>query len=219
MKSLTRKAVPAALGIALGSVAASSALAEGWYIGAGAGVSSMDNFDTSAGELEGLFGAFGVDTDINSVDSDDSDTGLKIFGGYEVNEFFALEAFYTDLGEFTVNFAGTIDGGEGAEPFTAELGVETTGFGVLAVIDYPLGANFSILGKVGGISWDSDVNFSIVNDGPSGASSAGDDGTDFAWGGGLRYQVTEQLAIDVQYESFDVLETTDLISANVSWSL
>jgi OOP family OmpA-OmpF porin len=220
MNTLRRKALPAAISLALG-VATPAHAAAGWYAGLGAGVSSADELSSlSGGDLELALIDSGIAASIGSFSADDSDTGWRVFGGYGFNDYFAVEGFYTDLGSFDSTFSGTVeDGGEGGPlALDGSVSFEAQGFGIFGVLMYPLGAGFSVLGKAGGIHWDADVPIAVVVDGSGASGSVGDDGTDFAWGGGLKYQITEQLAVDVQYESFDVFDTdVELISGNLSW--
>lgn len=218
MHGFTKKALPAAIGLALAAAAPAQAAA-GWYAGVGAGSSSLDDFDSASGaglvvEEDGLTVA------VDGISTDDSDTGWRLFGGFRFNDYFALEGFWTDLGSFDASFSGTVDdGGEGGPVgFSGSASLEAQGWGIFAVGSYPVGAGFSLVGKAGGIHWDADVPVAIVIDGLGTSGSVGDDGTDFAWGGGLRYQVTDHIAVDVLYESFDVFDTDiELVSGNVAW--
>ncbi len=101
--------------------------AEG-YIGAGAGLTTVDVCD----DLNGL----GLSS------CDDEDTGLKIFGGYKFNQNFAVEGMWADLGETSATGPG------------GTATVEVDGFGVAAVGIIPLNEQFGIFGKVGAYMWD-----------------------------------------------------------------
>jgi len=101
--------------------------AAGGYIGAGAGITTVDVCD---------------DISFPGVTCDDEDTGLKIFGGFKANENFAIEALWADLGEVSATGPGG----------TASISVD--GFGIAAVGIIPLGERFGIFGKVGAFMWD-----------------------------------------------------------------
>jgi len=198
--------------------AAGGAQAAGWYIGIGAGVSGMDDLDSLSGaDLESALGDSGFSATVSGFDTDDSDTGYRVFGGYRFNDYFAFEAFYTDLGSFDVSFAGTVDDGSGPVDFSGGASAEVQGFGVYGVFSYPLWAGFDVMGKVGGIHWRSDMPISVTTGSSTVSDSIGDDGSDFAWGGGLVYHITDRLDVDLQYERFTLLEDVDLVSANVIW--
>src|SRR5947207_1150324 len=92
----------------------------------------------------------------------DTDTGVKIFGGYQFNRFAAFEFGYTDLGEARAHFAGF-----GTQRIGA-TGVEFTGIGML-----PLDRHFSFLGRVGVFAWNQ--NF---HDGTGTVGSSSSSGSD-----------------------------------------
>ena len=97
--------------VALAAIASPLAWAEesGWYLGGNYGQSQADIDDERI--TAALLNA-GV-TSVSIVD-DDSDTGFKLFGGYQFNRSFALEAGFFDLGKFgfvaTTTPAGTLTG-------------------------------------------------------------------------------------------------------------
>ena len=63
-----------------------------WYLGAGLGKARFD-FDTSAG--------IGI--------SDKNDNGYRLFGGYDINRPFSVEAFYAELGTAKLSPSGEVD--------------------------------------------------------------------------------------------------------------
>src|SRR6202050_5701527 len=82
----------------LAVTAGSSALADddsGWYIGANAGQSRAKIDDVRI--IDGL-AAQGIAT--TALKDDDRTLGYKVFGGYEFNQYLALESGYFDLGKF-----------------------------------------------------------------------------------------------------------------------
>lgn len=75
--------------------------------------------------------------------NDDSGTGYKLFGGYQLHRNFAVEGGYFDLGRFgftsTTSPAGTLDGR-----------IKLRGVNLDLVGRLPLGDRFSLLAKIGG---------------------------------------------------------------------
>lgn len=104
------------------------AFAQGGYIGAGVGLTTMDICD----DLGGL----------GFTNCDDEDTGIKIFGGYKFNPNFGVEASWVDLGEVSVAGPG------------GSASVAVDGFGLAAVGMIPLNERFGVFGKVGLYMWD-----------------------------------------------------------------
>ncbi|HEX7043747.1 MAG TPA: outer membrane beta-barrel protein [Burkholderiales bacterium] len=109
---------------------------------------------------------------------DDSDTGWKVFGGYSFNELLAVEVGYVDFGEFSA----------------ATGSWEATGINVSALGTWPLGSEFSLLGKVGANRWDAERRL--------GATSGDDTGTDILYGVGLQYDFTDQIGGRFEWERF-----------------
>jgi OOP family OmpA-OmpF porin len=221
MKRVSSRALPVAVGLALGGAGGPAGAAAGWYVGVGGGMTSADEFDEATrGVFEAALIEAGLDTTLGPLDADD-DVGVRVFGGFQFNDYFALEGYYVDLGDFEVSVTGpaVVEGGEGGEvSVRGDIGFEAQGFGVFGVLTYPVGAGFSLLGKAGGIHWDTEVPTTINAAGEVTSTSTGDDGTGFAWGGGLRYRLTEHLAVDAQYEVYTTSEDVELLSGNVIWS-
>src|SRR5262245_16219151 len=90
---MLKKTIVATL-IALASTA--SMAAEGFYAGVGFGQTKVD-LDKEADALRNDLVAGGATA--FTVSTDDTDTGFKIFGGYEVNQHFAVEAGFANLGK------------------------------------------------------------------------------------------------------------------------
>src|SRR5665647_3765154 len=92
--------------IALAVLASSFAMADdsGWYAGANVGRSSakIDDARISSGFTSA------------TITDDDRSSGYKIFGGYQFNQYFAVEGGYFDLGNFgfhaTTVPTGTLSG-------------------------------------------------------------------------------------------------------------
>ncbi len=114
----------AALALTAGTVAQAD-VQPGFYAGVGIGQSTID---------VGL--------------SDDSDTSFKVFGGYSINEHFAVELAYVD--------GGSVDERQG--PSSVE--VEVTGLTAVAVGRLPVNDMFAVYGKLGLASYDVELTFS-----------------------------------------------------------
>jgi len=134
-------------------------------------------------------------------DFSENDAGYKIFLGYNFGIIplidLAVEGSYVDFGKPS----GTAVDGSNVE---IDL-VGWDAFGLAALTFGP----FSVFGKMGVLSWDSDVNFS--------GSSGSDSGSDPAYGVGAKF-ILGGLALRAEYEYFDVNELDDLymVSAGLS---
>ena len=82
------------------------------------------------------------DFDCSGMDScDDSDTGMKIYGGYKTASGFGVEGFYANLGE------AKAESTEFGVPFSAKI--ESRAIGVAATYTADLGTNFQFAGRLG----------------------------------------------------------------------
>jgi len=124
---------------------------------------------------------------ISAPDScSDTDTGVKVFGGYQFNRFAAFEFGYTDLGEARAHFSGL-----GNERLRAS-GIEFTGIGML-----PLDRHFSLLGRVGVFAWRQDFH-----DGTGIVGSSSSSGSDLTYGLGMKYDFTRNTAVRFEWQRY-----------------
>jgi len=98
---------------------------EGWYLGAGIGYShnKVENLD--------FFG---------DRDQKNSATGLKLYGGYQFDNIWAVEFEYVDFGKYT------------NKSTTDEFSISSSGIGVSGVGNLPLSDEFSVFGKLGALT-------------------------------------------------------------------
>ena len=147
----------------LSAVAGAAQADNGFYVGGGGGQSFVD---------EGAY--------------DDEDTAFSLFGGYELNRYFAVEGGYADFGEIEPN-AGTA--------------LEADTFHLTAVGTFPVNDVFSLYAKAGAHRWDADTSLSILG---------GDDtGTDPTYGIGGQYRFNDRFALRAEVSRFE-LEDTDV---------
>lgn len=195
---LARKKLASASGrlslIALAALASSFAIADdsGWYAGANVGRSSATiddariRSDLSAKNLT-----------MTSITDDDRSTGYKIFGGYQYNNYLAVEAGYFDLGNFGFN-ATTVPAG------TLNGKIKLKGLNMDLVGTLPITEKFSVLGRIG-------VNYAHANDSfvGTGAVNVLDPNpskrdTNLKVGLGLQYAFTPALAMRAEVERYRI---------------
>jgi outer membrane immunogenic protein len=132
----------------------------------------------------------------------EDDGGYKIFIGYNFGVIplvdLAVEGSYVDFG----NPSSTLPGGEFLE-------VDLTGWDAFGLAALTFGP-FSVFGKMGLISWDSDVTLGNI---PIGSNSD----TDPAYGLGAKL-ILGSLALRAEYEYFDIGDFSDVYMASVGLS-
>ena len=122
---------------------------------------------------------------IPGVSCENKDTSFKVFGGARVNKNFAVEGAYIDFGELVAK--------DSFDAFTAEV----SGFSLSALGIIPASDSVDIYGKVGMLFWDLTLALSGTFNG-----SYSESGSDFAFGFGANFDVTETLAIRAEFEKF-----------------
>jgi len=163
---------------------ASAANATGFYVGGSLG---QTNSDASS---------IGIESSTN-VSVDESDSGFKVFGGYNFMKFFQVEAAYVDVS------------GPGAEitsPVSASVSTSANGFAFQAMGVLPLGLKFQLFADYGLFMWDGDMTVSSAS---FGSGSASTDGTDPKYGVGFGWNVIPKGQIRVEAERY-TLEDLDL---------
>lgn len=132
---------------------------------------------------------------------DDSDTGIKIYGGFKYSENLGVEIFFADFGEPTTNISGF------------NVSTQISGLGVDVVGYVPLGGGGSLFGKFGLFTWDEDytVNGIVVFT---------DNGADITYGLGYQFDFSPTASVRVEYEFFPVSDVAgdidvDMISVGI----
>jgi OOP family OmpA-OmpF porin len=163
-----------------------------WYFGADIGRSKAKIDDNS------IANALSVDgSSSTSIYNRDLDTGFKVFGGYQFNDYFAIEGGYFDLGKFGYNAttvpAGTLNG----DSSIRGLNVDVIGF-------LPLTEDFSAFGRIGANYSEAKDNFNstgligVTNPDPSKKD------VNYKFGVGLQYRITHALATRLEIERYRV---------------
>jgi OOP family OmpA-OmpF porin len=183
----------------------------GWYGGVSVGQSraSIDDERIARG-----LAASGLATSSIDDQNKGTDTGYKLFGGYQFNRNIALEGGYFDLGKFGFKAitvpAGTLSG---------EMKVKGLNLDLVGTL--PFTEKFSAFGRVGATYAEAEDSFS-----GTGAVSVLDpnpkkqDGN-YKYGLGLQYDFTQKIAMRVEAERYRINDAVgnmgdvDLISVGL----
>lgn len=130
--------------------------------------------------------SFYVGAEVGSADvGDDDDIGFKILGGYQFHRNFAAELGYGML--FDKN------------------DVEVTALELVGVGLWPLGNQFSLLGKLGFANVEVDSRF------------GSEDKTEFTWGVGFQYDLSRNLGLRGLWQRYETDEEVDWLTVGVVW--
>ena len=156
---------------------------KGFYIGAGLG-----DFSASIDNPQGA-----------EIDLDSDDTAMKLFGGWRLSRFFAVQFDYIDFGESS----GTSN--------LLDLRSDTSGFAPNVVGTLPIGF-FELFAKAG-MMW-YDVDLDVEND-----PTLSDSGEDPIYGVGVGLTLVERLTLRLEYEVVDLetLDDADAVWLTAAW--
>ncbi|HSB95746.1 MAG TPA: outer membrane beta-barrel protein [Spongiibacteraceae bacterium] len=165
----------------------------------------QSTYDISKGDTDDSITDAGLT--LLSSKLDDTDTGMKFQAGYQFSPNFAVEGGYVDLGR--ANYKVDVVGGN------AKLDLHAWGFNVDAVGILPVGAGFSIFGKVGGIFARVDSDISATGANGSASDTSGKNSFKPTFGLGAAYDLNETLSVRIEYERFADLKSEDAGSGDV----
>ena len=177
---------------------AASANAEGWYVVVFGGEASSEGLDQD--ELDASL--VGVGFDLQSSSLDDSDTGFGATLGYQVNENFAAELSYVDLGDVSYQASN-----EQANPANESVTLDTSAagpvFSLLGIL--PVGERWDLYGRAGLALMDSEGEASATAGDVTDRISDSTNRSNMVLGAGVQYDVSDRFGIQLEWDRyFDV---------------
>jgi OOP family OmpA-OmpF porin len=175
----------------------SVASAEGFYVGALYGSTSLDT---------------GVDTVVGAT-LDEDDTGYAFVIGNEIDESVSIEGFYIDFGEASLKGDSgdsfVLDGN--AYVFNASATIKATGtsMGVAGKLYFDMTEKLNGFFKIGMHSWDTEETLAAA----TASATTTDDGIDILMGIGAEYDVSEKVAFVIGYDKY-TLDDDDVTFLN-----
>jgi len=198
--------------LGLGLAASAHAGEPGWYLvgfggeSSAAGVSQNQMDDN----LVAIFNSGGLDVVDLSSTIDDSDTGFGLAGGYQLNDHFAMEFAYVDLGSVHYQAAATVS--DGVDDADAEVGLENSAHGpvISAIGTLPIGERFSVFCRVGLSLLNAEGKARITLGGSTQRVGQSSQKTDPMFGLGAEFSVSKNFAIRVTWDRYLDIGTKDI---------
>jgi OmpA-OmpF porin, OOP family len=177
---------------------AASANAEGWYVVVFGGEASSEGLDQD--ELDASLVDVGFDLQSSSLD--DSDTGFGATLGYQVNENFAAELSYVDLGDVSYQASN-----EQANPANESVTLDTSAagpvFSLLGIL--PVGERWDLYGRAGLALMDSEGEASATAGDVTDRISDSTNRSNMVLGAGVQYDVSDRFGLSLEWDRyFDV---------------
>ena len=217
------KEVVKLLALSIMAIAAGTAMAEPgkWYVGAGAG-QSMYNDWPSKGDISNVMDEFGSRLGIvrfdgeQSAGSEDTDLGYKVFGGYSLHKYIALELAYLNMGEADADarksgtFYDLIDNSLDGDLFI-NAKAEVEAFTLDVNLNYPILSFAAVIAKVGMYSADTKLK---INAGSSISAenfnhSKTEGSTGLHYGFGFNFTLTDAIALRTEWERLEEVGAND----------
>lgn len=166
----------------------------GFFVGGSLGIASLDFDEQKSIDKSAANGVI-----MSSIDIDDENAGVKVFGGYNFNQYFGIEGGYVYLGEYDSTFNITAPVAE-----ASAVNSDVYGFMFAGVASFPITNNAKLFGKVGLLRWESDssINSNLY-------TVIDDDGTDVMFGFGANYKVTDNALMRIEWERY-ALDKSDI---------
>ena len=174
---------------AICSTSAMAQEAPGFYVGGSLGATRA-HFNNDAYNNLARNNGFAI----NSSSVDNTSTGGKLFGGYQLNPNFAVEGGYFDLGRF--NYSGVTSGG------TYNGNTRSHGLNLDLVGTLPLSDRFSVLGRVGAAYAQTRDSSSSTGFAPPVTANRSLNDTYAKYGVGLQYAITDALSLRGELERY-----------------
>ena len=194
--------------VLLGSTAATPALAaeKGWYIGTGIGYADSE-IDTSS--INQQLSAMNPGTNTTAISNDSTGMLYKLFLGYSFTSFVAVEANAFWMGTFGFNAT--------TNPFGSYTGtVDAYGASVDVLGIIPLGPNWRIFGRAGGIYAQTTANLTTFIGTTVTSLKSREYDAGYKFGAGVAYEFDSGVAFRAEWEQYHLNDGMDgTMSADV----
>jgi OOP family OmpA-OmpF porin len=185
---------------------------DGWYIVGFGGEASTQN--VGQGELDqnliDFFGAGGLSVVEATSNLDDSDTGFGLGVGYQVNQHFATELAYVDLGEFAYDADGTVT--DGFADYAASFGLCQSAagpvFSVLGIL--PIGERFSVFARAGLALMSVEADADLAIDDVADSARASTDRSNGMYGLGGEFSVNRRFGVRLEWNRYAKVGSEDI---------
>ncbi|MGH8203122.1 MAG: outer membrane beta-barrel protein [Steroidobacteraceae bacterium] len=197
--------------LGFGSVAAAQAAQPGWYLIGSAGEASASVSQSEMDEnLVSIFASGGLDVVDSTSTLDDSDTGFGLAGGYQLNDYFALEFSYVDLGSVDYQATSTVTDGTSSAVIETQLESSANGPIVSALGIFPIGERFSVFGRFGFSLLNAEGSARITLDGMTQRISQSSQKSDPVFGIGAEFSMTRHFTLRLAWDRYLDVGTADV---------
>jgi hypothetical protein len=168
----------------------------GWFAGLGAGTVQLEGRCTAIGRDTGL---------LTACEHNDASSAYRIYLGYRLNRYLAVESGYARLGRSERGYHGTTE-----RPSRLPGGIAFSGYERFQIRGYTLAAVFTasllpqvnLYGKAGGFLWHQRFDAGITTPAGSHQATVFESGPDTTGGVGLEFVLAPQWSLRAGWEYF-----------------
>jgi len=186
------------------------------YVGVSLGKASLDY---GAGDLQQDLSNLGWS--INNPSVNESDSAWKVYAGFAINDYFAVEGGYADLGEVVTQYGVSIPPSQIDAILLDTFNVhpyQGDGWFGAVVLSWPIQPEkLTVFGRLGFFGWESDLDVRVISGG-TGSINDRESGTDAMWGAGLAWSVSDVWSVTVEWERYKLNEWLDVPSIGVRYN-
>lgn len=197
--------------LGFGLAASAQAAEPGWYFVGFGGESSATVSQSEMDEnVVAIFDSVGLEVVDSTSTLDDSDTGFGLAGGYQINDNFAFEFAYVDIGSLDYRASTTVSNGTDEADADVRLGSSAQGPVLSALGILPIGERFSLFARAGLSLLNADGTARITIDGTSQRASQSSQKSDVVFGAGAEFAFGQHFAIRLGWDRFLDVGTADV---------
>ena len=197
-----------ALSLVLSSLTGPALAETPWYMGVSGGSGEVEvvGHDRGAEVQKALSEA---DLGVNSTAGaeDDGTSVWKIFAGYWINDNWAIEASYQDLGHTSGTFSSSVSQNGSTSNLNGKLKSEYDAVASSIVGKWNFNRWVGVYGRAGVHYWQHDFSAKGSNNlGISVDETVTDNGFDYLYGGGVVGYLSESISVRLDWERFHGIE-------------
>lgn len=157
-----------------------------------------------------------IEIDVDDAKLSKTDNVMSFGGGYNLNNNFAIELAYRDLGEISEGYSENLGGGD---YFSEEVTLSATALQISVVGSFALGEAAKIYGRVGMADLEAEVGYnyeeSVEGWKYADSESESDSKNKAVFGAGLSYSFTPAFALRAEYSQYAEWEDITVSSTTI----
>ena len=175
----------------------------GFYAGAGIGIANHANLSPSPGETDRQLITAGYSTSATTLDQ--TQVGGKVYFGFDLSEYVAVEGAYAHFAPLEANLDATI----GGVSVKADADLRAQGISVAGVAKLPLDDNTQVFAKAGLFAWHAETDTTATALGLSLTSNDSATGVSLLVGAGGEIHLNDKVGFRVEYEHYNNVGDAD----------